>query len=219
MGVSGMRFRSHLLAAAAVGLALYPRAPWRAALTILSGVALDTDHFLLYALRSGDWNPVGALRYDRWRHHPPRRGDTRPRYGSLRSVAHEPQITLPLVWLAALLWSPLRPVAVGLTVHLALDLHLPHYDWRIRLGRVAGASGAVSLACRSKFTRSSIRDTAADAGRRTTMLSGAPYAPVRCAKRGCPRTCQVCLHRNAGRLRKRPPLGRTYGTAARSDLS
>jgi hypothetical protein len=132
MGVSGMRFRSHLLTAAAVGLALYPRAPWRAALTTLSGVALDTDHFLLYALRSGDWNPVGALRYDRWRHHPPRRGDTRPRYGSLRSVAHEPQITLPLVWLAALLWSPLRPVAVGLTVHLALDLHLPHYDWRIR---------------------------------------------------------------------------------------
>jgi hypothetical protein len=126
-----VRFREHFLAAAATGLALYPRSPLRVALTTLGGVALDVDHFLLYALRSGDWNPVGALRYDRWRHRPPRSGDTRPRYGSLRSVAHEPQVTLSLVWLAATLWPPLRPLAVGLTVHLALDLHLPRYNWRV----------------------------------------------------------------------------------------
>ncbi|MCS6842493.1 MAG: hypothetical protein NZ699_12660 [Roseiflexus sp.] len=126
-----MRFRDHLLAAAAISLALYPRSPVRAALAILGGVALDIDHFLLYALRSGDWSPVGALRYDRRRHRLPRRGDTRPRYGMLRSVAHEPQVALPLIWLAATLWSPLRPLAVGLTVHLALDLHLPRFNWRV----------------------------------------------------------------------------------------
>lgn len=126
-----VRFRNHLLAAAATGLALFPRSPLRAALTTLGGVALDIDHFLLYALRSGDWNPVGALRYDRRRHRPPRRGDTRPRYGTLRSAAHEPRVTLPLIWLAAILWSPLRPLAVGLTVHLALDVHLPRFNWRV----------------------------------------------------------------------------------------
>lgn len=134
MGVESehlVRFRDHVLASAVTGLALYPRSPCRAALTILGGVALDIDHFVLYALRSGDWNPVGGLRYDRRRHKLPRHGDTRPRYGSLRSVAHEPQVTLPLVWLAALLWSPLRPLAVGVTVHLALDLHLPRYNWRV----------------------------------------------------------------------------------------
>lgn len=126
-----MRFRTHLLAAAAVGLALYPRSPWRAALTAISGVALDIDHWVLYAARSGDWNPVGALRYDRRRHHPPRRGDTRPRYGSLRSAAHQPLLSLPLAWLAALALPWLRPVAAGITVHLALDLHPPHFDWRV----------------------------------------------------------------------------------------
>lgn len=127
-----MRFHTHLLAAAAAGIVLYPRSPRRAALTALSGVAIDIDHWMLYALRSGDWNPIGALRYNHRRHRPPRRGDTRPRYGSLRSVAHRPLIVLPLAWLIALLWPPLRPLAVGLTVHLALDLHLPHVDWRVR---------------------------------------------------------------------------------------
>lgn len=126
-----MRFREHVLAAVVTGLALYPHSPACVALTAFGGVALDIDHFLLYALRSGDWNPVSALRYDRRRHRPPRRGDTRPRYGSLRSIGHEPLMVLPLVWLVALLWSPLRPIAAGLTVHLALDLHLPRYDWRI----------------------------------------------------------------------------------------
>ncbi|NWG22558.1 MAG: hypothetical protein HXY39_19805 [Chloroflexi bacterium] len=127
-----MRFRDHLLAAAVTGLALYPRAPQRAALMALGGVALDIDHFLLYALRSGDWRPSGALRYDRRRHRPPRRGDTRPRYGSLRSVAHQPLATLPLAWLAALCWPALRPFVAGITMHLALDLHLPDHDWRVR---------------------------------------------------------------------------------------
>src|SRR5262245_14927880 len=87
-GVISMRLRSHLLASALIGAALYPLAPLRALLVTISGVAVDLDHYLLYALRSGDWSPVGALRYDRRRGHPVRPGDTQPRYGSLRSAIH-----------------------------------------------------------------------------------------------------------------------------------
>jgi hypothetical protein len=114
-----MHFRSHLAVAAAVGLALYPRHPRRAALTALSGVILDVDHALLYAMRSGDWSIDGALEYERRRHTRIRPGDTRPRYGSLRSIAHQRWLTLPVLWLLALAWPGLRPVATGLTTHLA----------------------------------------------------------------------------------------------------
>jgi hypothetical protein len=95
-----MRFRSHLLASAAAGLALYPRSPRKAALVAVSGCVLDVDHYVLYALRSGDWNPLGALRYNRRRTRRIRPGDTRPRYGPLRSVLHRKRLTIPLVWLA-----------------------------------------------------------------------------------------------------------------------
>ncbi|MFL5804079.1 MAG: hypothetical protein ACJ8CR_20335 [Roseiflexaceae bacterium] len=126
-----MRLRTHLLASALVGIALYPRAPRRALLLTLAGVAVDLDHYLLYALRSGDWSLAGALRYDRRRGRPIRPGDTRPRYGSLRSIAHRAPISLPLAWLLARRWPVLRPLAAGLTLHLALDAPLLGLDWRV----------------------------------------------------------------------------------------
>jgi hypothetical protein len=133
-----MHFRTHLAVAAAAGLAIYPHSPRRAALVAIGGVLIDVDHLILYAMRSGDWSLAGALRYDRRRHRPPRPGDTQPRYGSLRSVIHRAWLTLPLAWLLALAWPSLRPLAAGVTIHLALDLHLPHYDrraWRRAEGR------------------------------------------------------------------------------------
>jgi hypothetical protein len=123
-----VRFRTHLLTSAAAGLALYPRSPLRIALVVLGGVAIDMDHFVLYAVRSGDWSVDGALRYDRRRHGRIRRGDTRPRYGTLRSEAHRPLLTLPLVWVLALACPWLRPIAAGLTLHLALDVPFQRYD-------------------------------------------------------------------------------------------
>jgi hypothetical protein len=126
-----MRLRTHLLASALAGIALYPRAPRRAALLALAGVAVDLDHFLLYALRSGDWSPLGALRYDRRRGRRIRPGDTRPRYGSLRSVLHRAALTIPLAWLAAHRRPALRPLAIGVTLHLAMDISLLHFDWRV----------------------------------------------------------------------------------------
>lgn len=81
-----MRLRTHILTSGLLGVALYPRAPRKAALLLAGGVLLDADHYLLYALRSGNWNPLSALRYDRWRNQPSTIGDRRRRYGSLRSI-------------------------------------------------------------------------------------------------------------------------------------
>ncbi|HEU5013340.1 MAG TPA: hypothetical protein VFT66_12450 [Roseiflexaceae bacterium] len=127
-----MRFRAHLLAAAAAGLALYPRSPGKAALVTVAGCILDADHYVLYALRSGDWNPLGALRYNRLRARRIRPGDTRPRYGPLRSMLHRKRLTIPLLWLASGLRPSLQPFAVGVTLHLLLDTPFTlMLDWRV----------------------------------------------------------------------------------------
>lgn len=138
-----MQFRSHLLASALLGLALYPRRPKNAALVTVAGVLLDTDHYLLYASRTGDFTLHGALRYDTRRKSKPRRGDTRPRYGSLRSVAHVAPLTLPLAWVLARRFPALTPCALGLTLHLALDT-----PWTTMLDyRVWQRSGGVCERC------------------------------------------------------------------------
>jgi hypothetical protein len=126
-----MRFRTHLLSSLAAGVALYRRDWKKLALITIAGTLIDVDHFVLYAMRSGDWNPLGAVKYDKRRHKPIRRGDTKPRYGSLRSLAHRPWFTLPLTWLLAWRWPAVQPVAVGLSLHLALDAPFPSLDWRV----------------------------------------------------------------------------------------
>ena len=127
-----MRLRTHLITSALTGIALYPRTPRQAALLTLAGVLIDGDHYLLYALRSGDWSLPGAIRYNRRRNQPIRAGDTRPRYGPLRSILHNATLTVPLAWLLSWRWPALRPLAAGLTLHLALDTALPlSLDWRV----------------------------------------------------------------------------------------
>lgn len=124
-----MRFRTHLLSSLAVGLALYPLRPARLAALVAAGTLIDLDHLWLYSLRTGDWSPVGALRYNRYRHRRARAGDNRPRYGPLRSWLHLPLLVLPPCWAAAGAHPALRPLAVGLTLHLLLDYaHWPAYQ-------------------------------------------------------------------------------------------
>lgn len=127
-----MQIRTHMLASALAGIALYPRSPRRAALLALAGVLVDFDHYLVYALRSGDWNPAGALRYDRRRTRPIRPGDTRPRYGPLRSRIHRARLSLPPLWLLSRRWPALRPILLGVALHLALDTYVMlSLDWRV----------------------------------------------------------------------------------------
>jgi hypothetical protein len=123
-----MRSRTHLISSVAVGLALYPDQPARIAAVAAAGTLVDVDHLLIYALQTGDWSVVGALRYDRYRHRDYGWGDNRPRYGSLRSWLHRPELTLPLIWTLAAIWPALRPIAYGLSLHLLLDhVYTPAY--------------------------------------------------------------------------------------------
>jgi hypothetical protein len=126
-----MRLRTHILTSGLLGAALYWRSPCKAALLLAGGVLLDVDHYLLYGLRSGDWSLRGALRYDRWRNQPIAPGDTRRRYGSLRSIAHSVRFTLPLIWLLSWRWPALRPLSIGVTLHLTLDTSPLRLDWRV----------------------------------------------------------------------------------------
>ncbi len=129
-----MRLRTHALAAALTGIVFYPRSPLRATVVLLSGTLIDLDHLVLYALQTGDWSITGALAYDRYRHVIGIAGDTRPRYNPLRSWLHNPLLLLTPLWAATVRRPTLRPVAIGLTLHLLLDyVWWPRYTlafWR-----------------------------------------------------------------------------------------
>ncbi len=116
-----MRLRTHLISSLGLGLLLYPCRPGAVLRLTAAGSLIDLDHLLCYGLRSGDWSVVGALRYDRYRNQRRMEGDNRPRYGPLRSWLHLPWLVLPGLWAAALRWPALRPVAWGVSLHLALD--------------------------------------------------------------------------------------------------
>lgn len=120
-----MHFKAHLASSAALAVALYPRSPLRAAALVAAGTLIDFDHLLLYALQTGDWSVSGALHYDRYRHRARVPGDSRPRYGQLRSLLHQPWLLLPLAWSLATRHQALRPAALGLSLHLLLD----HIYW------------------------------------------------------------------------------------------
>lgn len=147
-----MRFRTHLITSVATGLVLYPDQPARLAALVAAGTLIDVDHLLLYALQTGDWSVVGALCYDRYRYRRAGPGDTRPRYGSLRSWLHTPWLTLPMAWMLAVRRPATRPLAVGLTLHLLLD----HLDWPWRFTARLRAGGACQ-ACGRRGVRLVVR--------------------------------------------------------------
>lgn len=111
-----------------MGLAVYRLKPEQLALTLAGGVLIDLDHLALYCLHTGDWSLAGALHYDRYRNLPPVPGDTRPRYGQLRSALHSPAF-FTIALLCAYLIPRLRPAALGLALHFLLDF----YDLPVRL--------------------------------------------------------------------------------------
>jgi hypothetical protein len=124
-----MRFHTHLWTSALAGMLVYRRRPLRALALTLAGVLIDVDHYVLYARKSGDWTPWGALHYNSYRHRPGGLRDPRPRYGSLRSKAHHPGFGLAL-GLLAWRWHRLRPLALGVALHLALDWSHAPSQWR-----------------------------------------------------------------------------------------
>lgn len=124
-----MRLRDHVVSSALLGAICY-RSPERAVLVLLGGVLIDLDHIAIYGLKTGDWSIAGALHYDSYRNRPAGVGDTRPRYGTLRSWLHRPLLVLPLCWWLAQRLPALRPVALGLSLHLLLDYWQSPLEWR-----------------------------------------------------------------------------------------
>jgi hypothetical protein len=153
-----MRLRTHLLTSSALGLALYPRRPECLAALVAASTLIDLDHLVLYGLRTGDWSAVGALRYNRYRGRRYTAGDTRPRYGSLRSWLHNPWLALPLAWAWAGACPAARPLALGLSLHLLLD----HVDlpWRIQARLRAGGACQSCGRCGARLSVYRSRDAA-----------------------------------------------------------
>lgn len=185
-----MRFRTHLLGSLAAGLALYPRRPARLAAFVAAGTLIDLDHLLLYSLRTGDWSAVGALRYNAYRHRRARPGDNRPRFGPLRSWLHDPLLMASLCLAGAQALPGLRPVALGLGLHLLLD----YAPWpafaaeRLRArgacrscGRAGGRLYVVRMRRDGRRSSTALCRSCAEAA--GAVLPGAPRPPARYSTR------------------------------------
>jgi hypothetical protein len=160
-----MQPRTHLWTSALAAALVYPRSPLRAALAAASGVLIDLDHLALYRLRTGDRTLTGALVYNRYRNRPAHSGDNRPRYGSMRSWLHEPAVLPPLLLMARHL-PALRPIALGVSIHLLLDHAYMPTAFRVAL-RARGRCelcGAKGRPLRHHFVRHPLDGGSARAG-------------------------------------------------------
>jgi len=108
-----MRVRDHI-ALSTTGAVLV--SPWldRGALGLWAGsVLIDADHYLWFCLQERQWNPRAAARFFN-APDPPQHSATR--------VLHSPLATLAVL-LLGIRHRRLWPVALGMALHAALDVH------------------------------------------------------------------------------------------------
>jgi hypothetical protein len=108
-----MRVRDHI-AVSTAGAALLQ--PWirRGALGLWAGsVLIDLDHYLWFCLRERRWSPRAAVRFFN-EADPPEHAATR--------VLHSPVAPLAVLLLGSRRRAPV-PIALGMVLHIALDLH------------------------------------------------------------------------------------------------
>jgi hypothetical protein len=99
--------------------------PWRrrGALALwLGAVLMDVDHYLWFCLRERRVSALAAVRYFN-EAHPPQHESTR--------TLHSPYAVSAMLVLGALR-RPMMPVAVGMALHAALDIH---HDARMERAR------------------------------------------------------------------------------------
>jgi hypothetical protein len=134
-----MRVRDHI-AVSTAGVALLR--PWlrRGAIGLWAGgVLIDIDHYLWFCARQRRCNPLAAMRFFH-EAHPPQHSATR--------VLHTPVAPLA-VFLMSRHRRALAPVALGMALHLALDLR---HELRMEEARAA-AIARDDFSCQACGTR------------------------------------------------------------------
>lgn len=137
-----MRVRDHIFLSTA-GSALV--APWLGREVVglwAGGVLIDADHYLWFCTRRRGLGPRAAARFFN-EAHPPQTSATR--------VLHHPMAVMAVLALAARK-RQMRPFALGMTVHVALD---GHYEARMNEARTEALARDRSLcqACGTRTTR------------------------------------------------------------------
>jgi hypothetical protein len=126
----------HAALAAAAAWPLQRRLGWRwpqLGLFAAGAILIDVDHYLAYAVRSGDWSLLNAYRWHSARVPPMSRRRPhfyRPpllvdRYRWFHAIA-----PLALLALAALVFPPLRPLAGGALFHRLSDYSVEVLEYR-----------------------------------------------------------------------------------------
>jgi hypothetical protein len=114
-----MRVRDHVLISAAAAAAAAPFVGRGAVGLWAGGVLIDADHYVWFCLRHRRLNPVAALRYFN-------QADPSQHQGT--RLLHSPPALL-LALLLGLRQRRLLPVALGMGLHVALDvLHVTRMD-------------------------------------------------------------------------------------------
>jgi hypothetical protein len=138
-GEAGVRVRDHIMLSTA-GAALLR--PWlgRDVLGLWAGsVLIDVDHYGWFCLRQRRWNPLTAARFFN--------RPSAPEHSATR-VLHSPVALLAVLLLGARRRA-LLPVALGMGLHVALDVH---HDARMDAARAAALErdGFSCQACRTR---------------------------------------------------------------------
>lgn len=108
-----MRVRDHILLSTAAAAVLAPRLGRDAAGVWAGGVLVDVDHYLWFCARHRRLSPRAAARFFNAAH-PPQTSATR--------ALHHPLSVAAVLALAVRL-RRLRPLALGVSIHVGLDLH------------------------------------------------------------------------------------------------
>jgi hypothetical protein len=120
-----MRVRDHI-ALSTAGAGLLHRRLGRGALGLWAGsVLIDMDHYVWFCLRRRRWSPLAAMRFFNEAH--------APQHSATR-LLHSPVAPLAVL-LLSLRRRPLLMVAVGMGLHVALDVH-----HEARMGEARGAA-------------------------------------------------------------------------------
>jgi hypothetical protein len=134
-----MRVRDHIALSTATAAIVRP---WlgRGVLGLWAGsVLIDADHYLWFSMRQGRANPLAAMRFF---------SDANPPQHPATRALHTP-VALAAFALLGVRQPRLRPIALGMGLHVALDAH---HEARMNQARVA-ALRRDRFSCRACGTR------------------------------------------------------------------